>query len=178
MQSQCSLETNQQVQSHCGQVAVSQPSVQRTAQEQNSADQHTARRALHKHKQKVALVSCPFFRTRCQRLIIMQCSLQLEGSMPSTRRMKTAVDWQFTVTPYNTQSYLLTLVSSTAKVLIAACMRSKLVAFQTNSTVNPWVRSTGAPCKPPRMSVGIFKVLFPKAVHRVCSKHHSFCFRW
>lgn len=80
--------------------------------------------------------------------------------MPRTRRIKTAVDQHFTAAPDDKMSYLLTLVSSTAKVLIAACMRSKLVAFQTNSTVNPWVRSTGAPCKPPRMGPSVLEVVF------------------
>lgn len=39
----------------------------------------------------------------------------------------------------------LTLVSSTANVFIAPCIRSKLVLFQTKSTLNPWFASTGTP---------------------------------
>ena len=43
-------------------------------------------------------------------------------------------------------SYPLTLVSSTAKVFMATCIRSKLVLFHTKSTVKLWFISTGTPC--------------------------------
>lgn len=39
----------------------------------------------------------------------------------------------------------LTLVSSTANVFIAPCILSKLVLFQTKSTLKPWLTSTGTP---------------------------------
>jgi hypothetical protein len=41
--------------------------------------------------------------------------------------------------------YPLTLFSSTAKVFIASCIRSKLVDFHTKSAENPWVQSEGTP---------------------------------
>jgi hypothetical protein len=41
--------------------------------------------------------------------------------------------------------YPLTLFSSIANVLMAACILSKLVAFQTKSTEKPWVQSIGTP---------------------------------
>src|SRR5260221_10483004 len=41
--------------------------------------------------------------------------------------------------------YPLTLFSSTAKVFMAACIRSKLVGFQTKSAMKPWVTSAGTP---------------------------------
>lgn len=46
--------------------------------------------------------------------------------------------WKITTHP-------LTLVSSTANVFIAPCILSKLVLFQTKSTLNPWPTSTGTP---------------------------------
>lgn len=49
-------------------------------------------------------------------------------------------------TKLNQTPYPLTLVSSTAKVFIAPCIRSKLVLFQTKSTLKPWFISTGTPC--------------------------------
>jgi hypothetical protein len=47
-------------------------------------------------------------------------------------------------------TYPLTLVSSTAKVFMAACMRSKLVLFQTKSTLKLWFTSMGTPCHTPK----------------------------
>lgn len=41
--------------------------------------------------------------------------------------------------------YALTLFSSTAKVFMASCIRSKLVDFQTKSTIKLWVISVGTP---------------------------------
>lgn len=41
--------------------------------------------------------------------------------------------------------YPLTLFSSTAKVFMASCMRSKLVAFHTKSAVKLCVTSMGTP---------------------------------
>lgn len=41
--------------------------------------------------------------------------------------------------------YALTLFSSTAKVFIASCIRSKLVDFHTKSTIKLWATSVGTP---------------------------------
>jgi hypothetical protein len=79
-------------------------------------------------------------------LISLQVKLTKHASMPTK---ETYIS--------NHRTYPLTLVSSTAKVFIAPCILSKLVLFQTKSTLNPWFNSTGTPWNPESFKVELHK---------------------